>query len=84
MGESSALLWNMNKSNKFLRIFFEMRAPINKFFGYKIIFLYNYDANDLGVDQYQFFFRRTDGVEFIKLVMHEGRMYTLYSSVKLI
>jgi NAD(P)H-nitrite reductase large subunit len=54
---------------------FEMFAHITKFFGYRIILLGKYDANGLGVDQYQLLFRCTDGVEFIKLVMHEGRVY---------
>ena len=36
---------------------FEMFAHITKFFGYRIILLGKYDANGLGVDQYQLLFR---------------------------
>ena len=53
---------------------FEMFAHITKFFDYKIILLGKYDANGLG-DQYQLLFRCTEGIEFIKLVLHEGKVY---------
>ncbi len=68
-------MWASNKNEEIsLDFCFEMFAHITKFFDYKIILLGKYDANGLG-DQYQLLFRCTDGIEFIKLVLYEGRVY---------
>ena len=53
---------------------FEMFAHMTKFFGFKVILLGKYDARGLG-DDYQLLLRCTDGVEFVKVVIHNGRVY---------
>lgn len=53
---------------------FEMFAHITKFFGFKVILLGKYDARGLGND-YQLLLRCTEGVEFVKVVIHNGRVY---------
>lgn len=52
---------------------FEMFAHITKFFNFKVILLGNYDARGLGND-YQLLLRCTPGVEYVKVVMRQGRV----------
>lgn len=76
MGDYAARSMWASKNNEpiDLDFCFEMFAHITKFFGYKIILLGKYDARDLG-DDYQLLLRCTEGVEFVKVVIHEGKVY---------
>lgn len=53
---------------------FEMFAHITKFFNYKVILLGNFDARGLGND-YELLLRCTEGDEYVKIVIHNGRVY---------
>ena len=52
---------------------FEMFAHITRFFDRKVIMLGKFDARDLGND-YQLLLRCTEGVEYVKAVVHSGRV----------
>lgn len=52
---------------------FEMFTHVTKFFGYKVILLGLYNAQSLG-SNYELLLRTTKGVEFIKVVMQNGKM----------
>ncbi|XP_031558778.1 pyridine nucleotide-disulfide oxidoreductase domain-containing protein 1-like, partial [Actinia tenebrosa] len=52
---------------------FELFTHVTKFFGFKVVLLGKYNAQGLGND-YQLLFRCTKGVEFVKVVMQNGRM----------
>jgi NAD(P)H-nitrite reductase large subunit len=78
MGEYSArsmYLSSVNKENeiKLLDFCFEMFAHITTFFDFKVILLGNYAAKNLGND-YELLIRCTEGVEYVKVVIHHGRM----------
>ena len=50
---------------------FELFAHATKYFGYKVVLLGKYNA--LGAE-HELLFRFTDGEEFIKVVLKNGRM----------
>ena len=52
---------------------FELFAHSTRFFGFKVILLGKFNGQGLGSD-YEVLLRMTKGVEFIKVVMHEGLM----------
>jgi len=52
---------------------FELFAHITRFFNYKVILLGCFNAQNLGND-YELMFRTTEDVEFIKLVLQNGRV----------
>lgn len=52
---------------------FELFAHVTKFFGYKVVLLGRYNSQDLGND-YQVLLRVTEGVEYVKVVLQDGRM----------
>ncbi|XP_018425822.1 PREDICTED: pyridine nucleotide-disulfide oxidoreductase domain-containing protein 1 [Nanorana parkeri] len=52
---------------------FELFAHVTKFFNYKVILLGKYNAQGLGLD-YELMLRFTKGLEYIKVVMQNGRM----------
>lgn len=53
---------------------FEMFAHITRFFGHKVILLGKFDARGLEND-YQLLLRCTEGQEYVKIVLHNGRVY---------
>ncbi|XP_044308128.1 pyridine nucleotide-disulfide oxidoreductase domain-containing protein 1 isoform X2 [Varanus komodoensis] len=52
---------------------FELFAHVTKFFNYKVVLLGKYNAQGLGSD-HELLLRCTKGVEYIKVVMRNGRM----------
>ncbi|GAB6020145.1 Pyridine nucleotide-disulfide oxidoreductase domain-containing protein 1 [Chamberlinius hualienensis] len=52
---------------------FELFTHVTKFFGYKTVLLGLYNGQSLGSD-YELLLRMTKGVEYIKVVMRNGRM----------
>ncbi|KAM8974684.1 pyridine nucleotide-disulfide oxidoreductase domain-containing protein 1 isoform 2-T2 [Pelodytes ibericus] len=52
---------------------FELFAHVTKFFNYKVILLGKYNAQGLGTD-HELMLRCTKGMEYVKLVMQNGRM----------
>ncbi|KAK3733982.1 hypothetical protein QZH41_001132 [Actinostola sp. cb2023] len=52
---------------------FELFAHVTKFFGFKVVLLGKFNAQGLG-DDYQLLLRCTKGVEYVKVVLHNGRM----------
>jgi len=52
---------------------FELFAHMTKFFGFKVTLLGKYNAQGLG-DDYQLLLRCTKGVEYLKVVLQNGRM----------
>ncbi|EDV26459.1 uncharacterized protein TRIADDRAFT_22271 [Trichoplax adhaerens] len=53
---------------------FELFAHVTKFFDYKVVLLGQYNAQKLGKD-YEILLRCTKDMEFIKVILHKGRMY---------
>ncbi|XP_006815333.1 pyridine nucleotide-disulfide oxidoreductase domain-containing protein 1-like, partial [Saccoglossus kowalevskii] len=53
---------------------FELFAHVTKFFGYKVVLLGKYNGQGLGKD-YEMLLRVTKGVEYVKVILHKGRMY---------
>ena len=76
MGDYTARsMWSSHLSQPIeLDFCFELFAHITKFFNYKVILLGKYDARDLGND-YQLLLRWTEGEEYVKLVLHDNRVY---------
>ncbi|XP_039264404.2 pyridine nucleotide-disulfide oxidoreductase domain-containing protein 1-like [Styela clava] len=54
---------------------FEVFTHVTKFFGYKIVLLGKYNCQNLDLDKTQLVVRVTPGLEYIKVVLFEGRMY---------
>ncbi|XP_074643030.1 pyridine nucleotide-disulfide oxidoreductase domain-containing protein 1-like [Tubulanus polymorphus] len=52
---------------------FEIFTHVTQFFGYKVVLLGKFNAQDLGND-YHVLLRTTEGREYVKAVMHDGRM----------
>lgn len=52
---------------------FELFAHVTKFFNYKVVLLGKYNAQGLGAD-HELMLRCTRGQEYVKVVMHNGRM----------
>ena len=78
MGEYAArsmYLSSINKQNeiKLLDFCFEMFAHITTFFDFKVILMGNFAAKNLGND-YELLIRCTEGVEYVKVVIHHGRV----------
>lgn len=62
------------KNEEFLQDFcFELFTHITTFFGYKVILLGLYNGQKLGRD-YEVLLRMTKGVEYIKLVLKDGKL----------
>ncbi|XP_070532147.1 pyridine nucleotide-disulfide oxidoreductase domain-containing protein 1-like [Ptychodera flava] len=53
---------------------FELFAHVTKFFGYKVVLLGKYNGQGLGKN-YEILLRLTKGEEFVKVVLHDNRMY---------
>jgi hypothetical protein len=75
MGDYAARsMWSsLNNEPISLDFCFEMFAHLTHFFNYKIILLGNYDAKGLG-NEYELLLRCTEGVEYVKIVVHEGKV----------
>ncbi|KAK7491524.1 hypothetical protein BaRGS_00017163 [Batillaria attramentaria] len=56
-----------------LDICFELFAHVTKFFGYKVVLLGLFNAQGLGND-YELLLRVTKGEEYVKVVLHDGRL----------
>lgn len=56
-----------------LDICFELFAHVTKFFGYKVVLLGLFNAHRLAND-YELLLRVTPGEEYVKVVLHEGRL----------
>ncbi|PIK50846.1 putative pyridine nucleotide-disulfide oxidoreductase domain-containing protein 1 isoform X2 [Apostichopus japonicus] len=52
---------------------FELFAHVTKFFGYKVILLGKFNGQGLD-DEYDILLRMTKGVEYIKVILKDGRM----------
>uniref|UniRef100_A0A1I8H3N9 Pyr_redox_2 domain-containing protein n=1 Tax=Macrostomum lignano TaxID=282301 RepID=A0A1I8H3N9_9PLAT len=57
-----------------LDIGFELFTHVTRFFSYKIVLLGLYNAQGLASGEYEALLRVTPGVEYVKCVMHNGRM----------
>ncbi|XP_072035637.1 pyridine nucleotide-disulfide oxidoreductase domain-containing protein 1-like isoform X2 [Amphiura filiformis] len=53
---------------------FELFAHVTKFFGYKVVLLGKYNAQDLG-NEYEILLRVSDDREFVKVILCNGKMY---------
>mgnify|MGYP001796365624 CR=1 FL=1 len=53
---------------------FDLFSHVTSFFGYKVILLGKYNCQGLG-DDYELLVRCTDGQEYIKVILHNGKMY---------
>ncbi|XP_076445776.1 pyridine nucleotide-disulfide oxidoreductase domain-containing protein 1-like [Babylonia areolata] len=56
-----------------LDICFELFAHVTKLFGYKVVLIGLFNAQGLGTD-YELLLRVTKGEEFVKVVLHNGRL----------
>ena len=52
---------------------FELFTHVTRFFGYKVVLLGRFNAQGLGND-YELLVRCTKGIEYVKVVLHRGRM----------
>ncbi|XP_071485399.1 pyridine nucleotide-disulfide oxidoreductase domain-containing protein 1-like [Diadema antillarum] len=52
---------------------FELFAHVTRFFGFKVVLLGKFNGQGLGTD-YEVMLRMTKGVEYVKVVMHNGLM----------
>ena len=53
---------------------FELFSHVTRFFGYKVVLLGKFNAQGLGND-YELLLRCTKGSEYVKVVLHGGKMY---------
>lgn len=63
----------VNNQSITLDFCFEMFAHITNFFNFKVILLGNYNAKGLD-NNYQLLIRCTEGVEYVKIVIYNGRV----------
>ncbi|XP_064617758.1 pyridine nucleotide-disulfide oxidoreductase domain-containing protein 1-like [Liolophura sinensis] len=75
MGAYSAkcMLADLHQEDIHMDFCFELFAHVTKFFNYKVILLGKYNAHGLGKD-YHVLLRMTEGKEYVKTVMHDGKM----------
>jgi NAD(P)H-nitrite reductase large subunit len=75
MGAFAARCMNNHLKNEevSLDFCFELFVHVTKFFGFKVVLLGKYNAQGLG-DDYQLLLRCTKGKEYVKVVLHNGRM----------
>lgn len=64
---------HLNGEDLSLDFCFELFAHMTKFFGFKVALLGKFNAQGLG-DDYQLLLRCTKGVEYVKVVLQNGRM----------
>ena len=65
---------NLSGNDLPLDFCFEMFAHATTFFGYKVYLLGCFNCQNLNADNCEFLLRCTEGLEYIKLVMQNGRV----------
>ena len=65
---------NFNGGDSLLDFCFELFTHVTTFFGFKVVILGNFNCQKLDNEDYEFLVRCTKGVEYIKLVMLNGRV----------
>lgn len=70
---AQCIMADINKEKITLDFCFELFAHVTKFFGYKVILLGKFNGQGLE-GKYDILLRMTKGVEYIKVVLKDGRM----------
>ncbi|XP_064628146.1 pyridine nucleotide-disulfide oxidoreductase domain-containing protein 1-like [Lineus longissimus] len=70
---AKCMVANLNEEEISPDICFELFSHVTKFFGYKVVLLGKFNAQGYG-KEYEILLRMTKGVEFIKVIMKDGRM----------
>lgn len=70
---AQCIMADLNQKQISLDFCFELFAHVTKFFGYKVILLGKFNGQGLEGD-YEILLRMTKGVEFIKVILKDGRM----------
>lgn len=70
---AQCIMADINKETITLDFCFELFAHVTKFFGYKVILLGKFNGQGLE-GKYDILLRMTKGVEYIKVILKDGRM----------
>lgn len=71
---AKCMISDLEETENFMDFCFEMFAHVTSFFGFKVILLGKYNGQGLGSD-YEALLRCTMGREYVKVVLHEGRIH---------
>lgn len=71
---AKCMLAGLNGDNVIMDFCFELFTHVTRFFGYKVVLLGLFNGQKLGAD-YELILRMTKGLEYVKVVMQNGRMH---------